>query len=472
MRTLLLLSVCLALAVPAGADEVKFNFSVRSRVEAWDWFGDDPGGQYGFSGNLIRFGWNSTGKKLDWTAEFAAPVLLGLPSDAVLGAPRGVLGVGGNYFVGNQRNQNAAMVFLKQGFVRVKMGKSASLRLGRYEFLDGSEVAPADPVVAALKRDRIQQRLLGHFGWTHVGRSFDGGQVLGKAGPWTLTSMAAVPTRGVFQTDGWGWNRAMFTYSSATRATGKEKSVGEVRLFHLYYHDGRAVLKTDNRPAALRAADLASIGIHTYGAHYIHSFKTAAGNFDAVLWGTLQNGTWGPQDHRAGAVDLEVGYQVKGKHAARPWIRGGYYRGTGDKDAGDNVHGTFFQILPTPRPYAKTPFFNMMNSDDRFVTVASKLHPKVNAVFETHWLGLASRRDLWYLGGGVFQPWSFGYIGRPANGQDRLGRLTDISLDVTLNKRWSVSGYFGHTQAGRVIQAIYPRQSNGLFGYAEVTFKY
>ena len=30
------------------------------------------------------------------------------------------------------------------------------------------------------------------------------------------------------------------------------------------------------------------------------------------------------------------------------------------------MHGTFFQVLPTARIYARTPFFNLMNTVDAF----------------------------------------------------------------------------------------------------------
>jgi len=69
------------------------------------------------------------------------------------------------------------MVFPKQAFIRIKnldrQGKQ-SLRIGRFEFSDGTETAPANATLAAVKRDRVAQRFLGPFGYTHVGRSFDG----------------------------------------------------------------------------------------------------------------------------------------------------------------------------------------------------------------------------------------------------------------------------------------------------------
>ena len=73
--------------------------------------------------------------------------------------------------------QNTAMIFPKQLYLRFDgLGgdKGHTLQIGRFTFLDGSEVAPKNATLSALKRDRINQRLIGDFGWSDVGRSFDG----------------------------------------------------------------------------------------------------------------------------------------------------------------------------------------------------------------------------------------------------------------------------------------------------------
>jgi hypothetical protein len=454
--------ILLAAVIPA--EEPKFTASLRSRVENWDWFGNDPAGTYTFSGSLLRLGLIYQHKNHEVTVELGAPLLTGLPRAAGLGA-------GANYYSANDANTAAAMVFLKQGFYRWKATPSTSLRLGRFEFLDGSEAVPANPVLAALKSQRIQQRLIGHFLWTHVGRSFDGAQILHKHGPWTTTALALTPTRGVFQTDGWGWNRTALSYLSATRPTGTAKSAGELRLFTIYYHDFRHNLKTDNRPLPARRADLANIRIGSYGAHYLHTWNTPNGNFDLLLWGVFQSGDWGRQSHRAAAGDLEAGWQLPVAKSVKPWLRGGFYSATGDKNPNDAKHGTFFQILPTPRPYARMPFYNGMNSNDAFALFSCKPHARLTLNTEFHYLNLASSNDLWYLGGGVFQPWSFGYTGRPANGNTRLVNLYDVAADFTIDKHWSLNAYLGYAAASKVIQAIYPQQSSGRLAYLELNWR-
>jgi len=99
------------------------------------------------------------------------------------------------------------MLFTKQGYIRFnELGGTAgqSLKLGRMEFIDGTEVTPKDATLAALKRDRIAHRLIGNFGFSDVGRSLDGVQYVLDRSKLNLTLLGARPTRGVFQVDGWG----------------------------------------------------------------------------------------------------------------------------------------------------------------------------------------------------------------------------------------------------------------------------
>src|SRR5262249_1317857 len=150
--------------------------SFRTRAEVWNWLqsgsGDD---NYGFSGNILRVGLSQVRDTRDWNAEFAVPVVLGLPAHPVGSGAQGAVGLGGNYFTANGQRKNVAMVFPKQVYVRfAKLGASEahSVRIGRFEFADGGEMTPANVTLAAVKRDRVNQRLLGNFTFTHVGRSF------------------------------------------------------------------------------------------------------------------------------------------------------------------------------------------------------------------------------------------------------------------------------------------------------------
>ncbi len=451
---------------------VTLSGSLRSRIYFWDWFQPASGNNdYQYSGNLFRIGLSQKLDSWDWNAEFAVPFLLGLPANATgTGPQQGALGLGSNYVTANSGSRNAAMIFPKQLYVRfdgLGGNRAQSLQLGRFEFSDGSEIAPKNATLATLKRDRISQRLIGPFGFSDVGRSFDGVHYSYAGAQDNFTFVGAVPTRGVFQVDGWGWNRIGFGYAAYTHQWGTRGHAADTRFFFIEYDDFRHILKTDNRPVAVRRTDLANIRIDTFGGHSLHAIDTAAGTVDLLVWGAFQTGRWGLQTQRAGAADVEGGIQPKILSKLKPWLRGGYAYGSGDGNPNDNRHETFLQLLPTPRPYAKFPFFDMMNTEDAYGILLLRPHKKITIDSEFHALRLSAANDLWYSGGGAFQPWTFGYSGRSTSGRKPLGNLYDAGIDYRATRRLTLSGYFGYTQGLSAMSLIYPRGKNGRFGYLE-----
>jgi hypothetical protein len=465
---------------PLKLGDVTVTGSLRLRLYGWDWFQAASGeNQYAYSGNLLRVNFSEKRKGWEWDAELAAPFLLGLPGNATVAAPQGALGLGSNYYTANGNSRYTGMVFAKQAYAKFKgLGASEahSLQIGRFEFNDGTEIIPKDATLSALKRDRVSQRLIGTFGWSDVGRSFDGLRYSYSKPKEDFTFVGAVPTRGAFQTDGWGWNRVAFGYAAFTREWGQGRHSADTRVFMIDYDDWRHVLKTDNRALAIRRGDLNNIRIETYGGHSLHAIATGGGTIDFLAWGAVQTGRWGNQSQRAYALDFEGGIQpktgLKFLTRQKPWLRGGYTIGSGDSNPNDSHHGTFFQLLPTPRPYARTPFFNMMNTEDRFGALVLRPTARVTSSSEYHALRLTDANDLWYSGGGVFQPWTFGYSGRATSGRRSLGNLYDTSLEFRATRIVTLTGYFGYMQGLASIAQIYPRGTTGCFGYLEAVYRF
>lgn len=475
--------LCLCYSLPALAQDpapieiggVTFSGNIRERYEAWDFFTPTAANSqnlYGFSGTQIRFGISQSRSNYDWNIEFEAPILLGIPSGAVLAAPQGQLGLGGSYYAANDKSSNTGFIFPKQVFFRYKWDHS-SLRAGRFEFTDANEVKPKDPTLAYLNSDRIAQRLIGNFGYSDVMRSLDGVQYGYTNGPWNFTAVSAIPTRGVFQVDGWGWVKTPVTYAALNRQVDFGSAHAEWRLFGIFYNDDRSILKTDNRSTAAKTADLNNgIDIGTYGGNIIVAAPTGAGTFDLLGWGVLQSGRWGALTQRAGAFAAEAGWQPNLAPKLRPWLRGGFDYTSGDKNPSDGTHGTFFAVLPTPRQYARFPFFNSMNNIDAFGEVMLRPGKKLLLRSDVHGLWLSSSNDLWYSGGGAFQPWTFGFQGRPSSGHTKLANLYDMSADYKFSHGVSATLYFGWAQGGDVIKAIFPANSNGALGYVELNYKF
>lgn len=450
-----------------GAD---VTASVRARAEAWDWFDTSlADGNYSFFEYVFRFGIGQRHSSWDWKLELEQPTLAGLPSDAIARAPQGQLGGGAAYFASN--GENAASVFLKQGYVRLKgfVGDQSALQLGRFEFIEGQEGSHSNATVNELRSSRIAHRLIGNFSFSDVGRSFDGLQFTNSALHGAFDLMGARATPGVYNVDGLGELDTDVIYGGYTHPTTKS-SAGEWRFFGIGYHDGRLVTKTDNRALAVRHGDSENIRIGTFGGDAIQTFKLFGGTADLLAWGAWQTGSWGMLAQRAGALSLEGGYQFNARW--KPWIRGGYTRGTGDSNSADRTHGTFFQILPTPRIYARFPFFNMMNNQDLFSEFIFRPSAKLTFRSDVHSLWLSNAHDLWYQGGGAYENATFGYSGRPSGGSDSLATMFDVSGDYKFSRHWSVTGYFADAQGKTVVRNIYPNGSTARFGYGEVNWTF
>lgn len=443
-----LIAALLLLAAPLSAAG-PVTGSLRVRIENWNWF-ETPGAddRYTFLGAQLRVAAKKKFGAAEGQLEIAAPALSNLPRHAVLPAPRGQLGLGAAYRQANGE-ATAVGVFVKQAFLR-----AGAWKIGRFEFVDGGEHLPADATLAALRRERVAHRLVGTFAFSHVGRSFDGVQIDRR--PWTF--VAARPTAGVFRVDGGRNLDVDLLYASHVRSSG----TADGRLFVIGYRDRRDVVKADNRPAAVRAADHRTIEIGTIGGHYARR----RGSADVLLWGAWQWGDWGKLAHRATAFDVEAGARF-----AKGSLRAGWYRSSGDGNAADGTHGTFFQILPTPRIYARFPFYNAMNSDDVFVQGTVRPNAKVTLQSELHRLSLTNARDLWYAGGGAFDDGAFGYAGRPSSGRSDLATVIDLSADVKLNAATSMRIYAGRAFGGKVVRAIFDGR-NATFAYVEVTRRF
>jgi hypothetical protein len=447
-----------------AAEAPAFSGSIRSRAEHWKWF-ETPAAEdeYVFLGTLIRAGvthrWTSA---LDAQLELAAPILVGLPEDAVAPPPQGQLGFGGTYAAANGQNSSAASLFVKQAWVRYG-SQRLGVRAGRFELVDGVESMPGDATLAAVKRTRVVHRLIGNFGFSHVGRSFDGLQLTATPAPgWNVNTVIAHPTRGAFSVKGNDSLRDVtLTYGALTRS----REMSDIRIFAVGYADDRDTVETDNRPAAVRAADRGKIELATLGGHYLRGVPLRQGKIDVLLYGLIQSGDWGALEHEAWAWAAESGW-TRGAFG----VRAGVFNSSGDDDPDDGQHGTFFQVLPTPRVYARMPFYNAMNSRDLFVAGSWK-SGRWTLSSEVHGLRLSSARDLWYSGGGAYDKSAFGFAGRPSSSQNDLATVVDLAAELTLGPKTSVNAYAAYARGGAVVDSIFEGDSARLL-FVEVTRRF
>jgi hypothetical protein len=337
----------------------------------------------------------------------------------------------------------------------------------RFEFSDGEDLVPDYAHLRWLVLNEISQRLIGNFGFSDVMRSFDGAVVRYGRTDWNLTAMYGVPTRGVFDLDGIDEIRKVdVIYTALAGMLVQFPGTLLVRTFFIWYEDNRGLTPVDNEPANQAKANTGAISIESPGANLVGTYRIGPGTADALLWGVYQFGDWGRQTQAAWASATQIGYRFD-DIPWKPWPRGGFQISSGDSSPNDDVHSTFFQILPTPRLYALNPIYNMMNNFDASAELVLAPLSNVEARTTFHSLWLSSSRDLWYYGGGAFDSHIFGYIGRPSFGKSYLGSELDGGITWKVCRYLQMSFFTGHFFGGSVVGDTFPAGRGETFGYAE-----
>jgi len=122
--------------------------------------------------------------------------------------------------------------------------------------------------------------------------------------------------------------------------------------------------------------------------------------------------------------------------------------------------------------YARTPFFNQMNNTDAFGELTLRPSKYLALRSDVHSLKVANPADLWYSGGGAFQPSTFGFSGRTVSGATNLANLYDLSGDITVNSHIAVGIYYGYATGSAIPQAIYSSSDGLHFAYAEALLRF
>ncbi len=447
---------------------------MRTREYVWSYFqagrigGKTYQNSYNYQANVLRLGLGYETEGVKLFAEVEDPALINLPSNAIAPPPQGALGLGGNYYQPQGKSSDATL-FLKQGYVEFgnQILKGFDIKGGRFEFNEGQDLMPSDPQLRWLVNYQISQRLIGNFQFSDVMRSFDGAVARYGSTNWNFTAMYGVPTRGVYDLNGWDEiNKTDIVYAALNGQTTHRFGNALGRIFFIWYDDNRGLAPADNQPASVAAKNTLPIGIETVGADAVTTVRIGPGVADALVWGAYQFGDWGSQSQQAYAGVAQIGYRLTDA-PWKPWLRFIYQMSSGDSNPNNNVHGTFFQILPTPRTYALNPIYNMMNNIDAGTELI--LAPMKNFESRTtmHALWLSSSYDRWYAGGGAFDSHLFGYTARSSFGKSYLGTELDTGFLWKLNEYFTAGMFAGHFFGGSVVASNFPQGRGETFGYVE-----
>lgn len=454
----------LAVDGPAGS-KVRLEVYERARGEFVDWFATPPNSptqdyRYDFFGNKFQLGVRLTKDPYEVFVQYQNSLVANLPTQGV--------GVGSTYYANTHKRTQDGNI-LRQAWAGTKRlfgVEGFGVKAGRQLYLDSMQAPVTNPSLKWIQQNRLAQRLIGPFDYTHVGRSFDGGQLSFDKGPLNVTGFGFVPTWGGFEIDG---NKELDIRLGGLSLNLREPEIlGATygRFFWTYYGDSRDIVFLDNRPLPERQADVGMPAkISTIGAEVAHVAELGPGLADAMAYGFGQFGKWQSERQKAWAYGVELGYRLTDVFA-KPWTRIGINSGSGDTNPNDNVHGTFFQLLPTAWLYANFPFYNMMNNQDVFVEWILDPHPLVSARVDLHWLRLNSGRDFDYFGGGATSDTFFGYGANVGKGALELAYVTQMLLAFRATDFLTVNALYAHAFGQGVIDQAFVGNS-GNYGYLE-----
>jgi len=435
----------------ADAQTVTATLSNITRAESWSYFQpivppapDNPIGNpdYSFFGDRAELGVTVEGSRFDLAGAFNYVRVENLPDDAI--GPGG-LGTGAFYYAASGVPYSYQL-YLSGISVRIKStDRRASITLGRMPFSSGGEYTSPSASLERVKRERLQARLIGNFEWSYYQRRFDGARLDLDRSQWHMTAAAFVPTQGGFEES---TNLSMPKVQLFGGALTRKRPSAEWQAFAYGYRDRRPnTAVVDNSGATDRPVD---VTVGTFGGSFASVMASARGEFDVVGWAAAQLGDWYGRSQRAGSVAVEGGHRWSSA-AMHPWLRGGFLWASGDGNAEDRTHGTFFQMLPSSRQYALSSVYAQMNLRDLFAQLS--LEPsRLKARIEIHRVDVASAADLWYQGSGATSSHDryFGFSGRNAAGSTSLGTVVEGSIDVPIVAHWSVNGYAAIMSAGDV----------------------
>ncbi len=457
--------------LPDDMGTFRFYGKERFRWSLWDYAQSAPfHNEYDYFSSQLRLGSRFENALFKAHAAWQYVQLWNLPTGASAGA-----GAGAAYFSNGISEKESHATYLKYLELSLKdIWKTGIVpSVGRFEYSSGYQYkGPTDTPEAKkldwIKSKRISERVIGGFEWSEYQRSFDGVKAAWDTDPLHLSVAAMSPTQGGFEEKASaGIEDIRLIATELTLKKDKFVTGTELQFFHYHYEDARLLSATAARPDNTGRFAVSGfendVNLDMIGGHAAGAWALGEGTLDALVWGGWQTGEWFELDHDAYALAAEVGYQWS-KLPWKPWVRGGYNLASGDSDASDGSHDTFYQMLPTVRLYSSSILYNAMNLEDVFVTLAVKPCAVISVKTDAHFLSLSERTDRWYLGSGAMNRNKLtDYTARASNGNDDLGVLWDVTLTWDIHPDVTASAYYGHLFGGDVVKSFYTDQKDVNF---------
>lgn len=440
------------------AGTTSFLVENMTRVELWRYFQPVPGTtvdpDYAFAGNRSVLGATYEGPRWTLRGTLQYVRLENLPSKAI--GP-GLLGTGAAYYF------QAAGEFSYQFYLRGlsltwrDRGRGLWAELGRLSRAASTEASSGDAVIDRVVRDDLQGRLLGDMEWSFYQRAWDGLRGGLARGGRSATVTLALPTQGTYEESAnLFMDRLPVAALQLTAMPGRLVPRTRVDAFAIRYDDTRRIsARPDNTGRPTTRADITVVAV---GGSLAGAYPSRAGTTDVTVWAAQQGGHWYEQSHRGRAVTASLGQRFD-RVAWQPWLRAGVAWASGDGDAADDRHATFFPMLPSGDRVSSLNAYALMNLRDLWTRAELSPHRAFDLAAGVHRVQLADGADRWYQGSGatIRAGNYFGFQGRDARGATTLGTVFDAQATWRPRRWWTLRALAGRITGGDVPAALFAR---------------
>ncbi len=309
---------------------------------------------------------------------------------------------------------NIGNIDLHQGYFEWQdiNGSRLALKLGRQELSYGDE------------------RLIGAFGWSNVGRSFDAVKLSYLGGNYRIDGFHATTTE-----TGPAAEDATF---SGLYAIFENTAAGKLEAY--------ALLKSDSRKIYASELTLSreSLSVQTLGFRLTGALPGSPLRYGAEV--ALQRGDFGDDDLEAWAGHFEAVYKT-GIGAALQ-LRAEYNFASGDDDPADGTRGTFDNLFPTNHSkYGYIDFISWRNVKNLRLGATASPAKGHTVSLDFHKFWTATRNDHVYrASGAVLLP------ALPSATTSDVGQEIDITWRFSPAKGLGVLAGYSHFFAGELFE--------------------
>ncbi len=347
---------------------------------------------------------------------------------------------------------------LHQGYLTVKnLAGPLTMTLGRQEMIFGDS------------------RLVGNFGWSNIGRSFDGVRLTYIPGSIRMDLWAAMSKQ--FGTNV-GADPAFVPTSAVPSVSNRDTqqfyglyttvNTGTVYLepYVMYLKDTGNIGTSQITDPLAPAQDRVTLGLRIDG-------KVAGDSLDftgeaAYQTGTMAaRGTTPESDISAYAFAVKAGYTVP--ITVKPRIGIEYDMASGDDNLSDDKFKTFENLFPTNHiHYGYMDYVGWRNMQDLRFSLGIKPTPTSGVSLDYHRFSLAEKADHWYrASGNVFMSTPTG------NSETDLGQEINLVAYTMLKEKLRLEAGYGHFFPGNYVKVNFPAatdDSDFLYLQATVSF--